>query len=478
MINSKTAGISVMLLLIAVSMYPGIADAGSTGRGGLVTGTDFVIFYNYTGYWQGYYSVITSNTSPVLNSSYNYSNASYNYNFSETGIGINTIRSLELGTSSIREGDYLLITTSPLPPVLTGLRAGNLSYIDAITGQNDESGTNTFTLTSSYRIPYTGGTVLTGVPTLYTYVDSNPQFNYFKEGLLEDANGTIVFAAPINSAPVRGYDGTSYYFQFILPNNGSNPLTYYMFYLPSDLPLESEEEESGENTGGSGGGGGGGAGAASGEPYSNIEKQEIREEYLQANLTASYKFRTPELVIYEVLITPAKSLGPVSVKIEELRGLSKMKGVTQPFGIIYVHTNIWVSAKELADRKGMMDARVRFRIENRWMAETNLYDSKIRLLRWNQSRWVPLETEPRGRDANYTYFEAKTDGFSHFAISIDPFYQAVPIYPMTTPGINATSALMETPSGTAGETKLPLAALTAAILAGIFLYRLIAERLK
>ncbi|MCX9010830.1 MAG: PGF-pre-PGF domain-containing protein, partial [Candidatus Methanoperedens sp.] len=281
-------------------------------------------------------------------------------------------------------------------------------------------------------------------------------------------------------APVRGYDGTSYYFQFILPNNSSNPLTYYMFYLPSDLPLESGNVSPGENTGGSGGGGGGGGGAAavSEEPYFNIEKQEIREEYLQANLTTPYKFRTPELVVYEILITPAKSLGPVSVKVEQLRGLSKMKGMTQPFGIIYVHANIWVNAKELADRKGMTDARVRFRIESRWLAENNLYESKIRLLRWNQSRWVPLETEFKGRDANFTYFEAKTDGFSHFAISMDPFYQALPIYPMITPGISATPDLMETPSGTAEETRLPLAALAAAILTGIFLYRLIAERLK
>ncbi len=238
---------SIMIFIL------GSAAAAEMRSGGNITRVDFAdVFYNYTQYWQGYYSVITSAPSPFLNSSYNYSSA--NYTFNSSGIGINTIRRVELG-ASIREGDYLLITTSPLPPVLTNLTAGNVSTIDTITGQGDESGTRTFTSRSSYRIPYTGGTVLTGVPTVYTFVNSGPQSNYFKEGLLEDDKGTMVFAVPINSTPVRGFDGESYYFQFMLPNNNTNPLTYYMFYLPSDLPP-------GGGPAPSGGGGGGGGGAS------------------------------------------------------------------------------------------------------------------------------------------------------------------------------------------------------------------------
>ncbi|NJD77086.1 MAG: hypothetical protein FIB08_08340, partial [Candidatus Methanoperedens sp.] len=251
--NNTATRILVAALLIAVSIhiFSGFA-AAVEGSGGYITRADFPgIFYNYTRFWQGYYSVIISGSSPILNSSYNYSSGLTNYTFNQSGIGINTISGVQLG-ANIREGDYLLITTSPVPPVLTNLTSGNISSIDAITGQGDESGTNTFTSSSSYRIPYTGGTILTDVPTLYTFTNSLPQFNYFKEGLLQDENGTIVFAVPISSSPVPGYDGSSYYFQFMLPNNESNPLTYYMFYLPSDLPPGG-----GAVVPGGGGGGGG-----------------------------------------------------------------------------------------------------------------------------------------------------------------------------------------------------------------------------
>lgn len=465
--NRATRTILVATLLIAacISVCSEITDGAEIqGRGGYISRADFVVFYNYTNYWQGYYGVIVANTSPVYNSSFN-----------ESVPGISTIRKLELG-ANVREGAYLLITASPSPPNLSSLRAGNISKIDAITGLGDESGTKTFTNTSSYRIPYTGGTILTDVPTVYTFVEGEQQFNYFKEGLLEDENGTIVFAVPIYGSPVRGYDSDSYYFQFMLPNNRSNPLTYYMFYLPSDLPLDSAGGSGG------GGGGGGGGGAISEEPYSNIEMWEIREEYLQANLSTCYLFRTPDLAIYEVCITPAKSLGLVSVKIEQLKGLSMMKGVTQPHGIIYVHANIWVNAKELQRRDNIKKAIIRFKIDNKWLADNNLYDSKLRLLRWNESKWIPLETQLNKRDRNYSYYEAKTDAFGHFAISFDPVSKAVPIYPIDIPPpeITATPTLIETPPQKIAGPKFNLGGYAglALILIGILLYRLLSNKPK
>ncbi len=478
--NDTATGLLVAALLITASVFvlSEISRAGALqGSGGNINQVDFLgLFYNYTRYWQGYYSVITTASSPVLNSSYNYSSGSTNYSFNQSGIGINTIQKLELG-ASIREGDYLLITTSPVPPVLTNLTAGNVSSIDAITGQGDESGTNTFTSKSSYRIPYTGGTILTDVPTLYTFVESKPQFNYFKEGLLQDENGTVVFAVPISSSPVPGYDGSTYYFQFILPNNESNPLTYYMFYLPSDLPPGGGPGGPG---GGGGGGGGGGAGP-SGENYTNIQRWEIQEEYLRANFSTSYLFRTQDLVIYEVVIIPAKSIGLVSIKIEQLKGLSTMN-VTMPPGIIYAHANVWVFARELKNPENLKNAIVKFKIENKWLADNSLYDSKIRLLRWNENKWVQLETELKSRDGNYTYYEAKTDGFEHFAVSVDPVYKVVPIYPMEKrpAGITETPRTAEIPvpkieEMNSGRGRI---AVLAFILIGILLYRLVFKKPK
>ncbi|NJD78823.1 MAG: PGF-pre-PGF domain-containing protein, partial [Candidatus Methanoperedens sp.] len=219
----------------------------------------------------------------------------------------------------------------------------------------------------------------------------------------------------------------------------------------------------------------------SGENYSNIQFWEIQEEYLRANFSASYLYRRSNLVIYEVVITPAKSLGLVSIKIEQLKGLSTMN-VTMPPGIIYVHSNIWVFAREVQKPGIIKSAIVKFRIDNKWLADNSLYNSKIKLLRWNEDKWVSLPTELKGRDENFTYYESITDGFEHFAVSIDPVYKAVPIYPINvfpakptaTPQVNATQVQR------IDEARFPQWGYVpfVLILVGILLYRMLSIKRK
>jgi len=55
------------------------------------------------------------------------------------------------------------------------------------------------------------------------------------------------------------------------------------------------------------GDGGGGGGAASGEPFENIAKREVREAYLRIGVPATFTFTPRELPVYKVIITPAKN---------------------------------------------------------------------------------------------------------------------------------------------------------------------------
>lgn len=164
---------------------------------------------SYTEHWMGVYGVISNNTMTIENSYVKYNNIQHIL----TGI-------------SAHEGDYILITTSPSPPELSGLRAGNIASIDKITGNDDDSGSNTFTYSSSYMIPFSG-TILDDVPSLYLF-DSRE--HYFREAFLEDNNADPVFAVPIEPQDIQ--TNKSHSFQFMLPQNGS--ITYYFFYLPSD----------------------------------------------------------------------------------------------------------------------------------------------------------------------------------------------------------------------------------------------------
>jgi hypothetical protein len=177
-------------------------------NGGYITHMDFE-GNSYTEHWMGFYGAISNNTMTIENPEVKNNNAIQHI---FTGISVN-------------EDDYLMITTSPSPPELSGLRAGNIALVDEITGLGDDSGSNTFTHSSSYLIP-SSGTIL-DVPSLYMF-DSRE--HYFREALLTDSNGYPVFLVPIELQDTQ--NTKSHYFQLMLPYNGSR--TYYFFYLPSD----------------------------------------------------------------------------------------------------------------------------------------------------------------------------------------------------------------------------------------------------
>ncbi|MFZ2410296.1 MAG: PGF-pre-PGF domain-containing protein, partial [Candidatus Methanoperedens sp.] len=222
------------------------------------------------------------------------------------------------------------------------------------------------------------------------------------------------------------------------------------------------------------GGGGGGAGVISPEPFINIERFEIMEEYLGANVPTSYILTTQDIVISEVLITPTKNFGTTSIRVELLKDLSNIEGITQPSGIVYKYANIWVGAKELEGEEGIIDAYIGFRVETGWLADNNLEDNSVKLLRWDGTKWFSLETVPKNRDGNFVYYESKTIGFSPFAIV------AVPMYP------SATVKAVETVETTTIETVLQKLAkeqtsqwlyiFIILILIGMLLYSLIYSR--
>jgi hypothetical protein len=196
-----------ILLILALFVSITAGESVFQVNGGYVTHMDFEGNF-YTEHWMGFYGAFSNNTITIENPDVKNNNA-IGHIF--TGISVN-------------EGDYLIITTSPSPPDPSGLRAGNIFSIDDITGKGADSGSNTFTHSSSYLIPFSG-TILVDVPSLYIF-DSRE--HYSREALLEDSNGNPVFAVPIE--PQDFQNNKSHSFQLMLPQNGN--ITYYFFYLP------------------------------------------------------------------------------------------------------------------------------------------------------------------------------------------------------------------------------------------------------
>ena len=164
------------------------------------------------------------------------------------------------------------------------------------------------------------------------------------------------------------------------------------------------------STGGSGGSGSGSGSVTTSEPYDNIATAEVYDKNLIANKSVTYIFKAPELGIYNIVVTGKENENDIVLRVESLKSTSKLVNVLAP-GTVYRNINIWVGTKR------MKEALIRFKVDNSWLEYNNLASSDVKMVKWDGSKWVHLETAQKNKDIAYTYYEAKTYTFSAFAIS-------------------------------------------------------------
>ncbi|GFO96328.1 Ig family protein [groundwater metagenome] len=171
---------------------------------------------------------------------------------------------------------------------------------------------------------------------------------------------------------------------------------------PTPTPTAAAAPSSGESTGG--------GGVTTSEPYENIAKAETLVKSLIANRTISYTFTAPEHGIYEVAVTGKENENDIAIRVEALKGTSKLVTASAP-GTVYKNVNIWAGTKRIKE------VLIRFKVENSWIDGNKVASGDIRMLKWDVNKWVQLETSETTKDSTSTYYEAKTDSFSVFAIS-------------------------------------------------------------
>jgi PGF-pre-PGF domain-containing protein len=185
-------------------------------------------------------------------------------------------------------------------------------------------------------------------------------------------------------------------------NNSKTVTTEKIFSIPSSVTGHVS----------SGTGGGTGSGAISREPSTNVDMWEIHEKNLKEEIPTSYVFSTQELGIYEILVTPSKDLGAISVRVELLKVLSNVGDITYPQCEKCKYINIWFD--DVRSEKQDRDAIINFKVDNGWMAGDKI--GTIKLLRWDENKWISLETQLKNNDEKYTYYQAKTNTFGAFTI--------------------------------------------------------------
>jgi PGF-pre-PGF domain-containing protein len=132
----------------------------------------------------------------------------------------------------------------------------------------------------------------------------------------------------------------------------------------------------------------------------------------------------------------------IALRCEALKASSNLVAVSAP-GIVYINENIWIGTNRIKE------ALIRFKVKNSWLDDNKLTGSDVMLFNWEGSKWVQVDITEKAKDTTYTYFEARINKFSHFAVSGIRSIEAteatpkevkvVPIEPTATATIGAAS---------------------------------------
>ncbi|NJD51610.1 MAG: PGF-pre-PGF domain-containing protein [Candidatus Methanoperedens sp.] len=183
-----------------------------------------------------------------------------------------------------------------------------------------------------------------------------------------------------------------------------------------DLSFTVPSGPGGSNSGGSSTGGGGGGGTTSGENASNIEVRESYELEIFKDILTSYRFTHALNPIRYSNITGNINAGLITTTVEVLKGTSSIVSSAAP-GKVYKNVNILVGTRDFATPANLKESKIVFNVQNSWLTDNKIAAGQLKLLRWDGSKWITLDTNEIKKDATTTYFESGTDGFSPFAIS-------------------------------------------------------------
>lgn len=450
----------------------------------------FTVPVNFTGN-KVFYGIYTSTGRSI------YINSAYIYKENDPSSGIQ----LYMDKQVYSAGETAIIHVNTTNLSRLEINARNLSINENLTGEKNFSYLIPNGMSGTYYLDYTFG----NYSGLYPFdvigysgrvIEARLDNASFESGstvnltiiaeINQNANGTlklwiydptdgIVAEKEVNITLEKGENRISEYMEFWtsitgihriayeldidIAGNSLVPLAFGSEYFdgiaaPAPTPTPTPQPSATIPSGGSSGGTGGG-GVTTMEPFDNIEIYEMIDGYLRSDQPVTYRFQTPEHWINELVINGTENEYNIAIRIESLKGMSKL--VTSPApGTKYI--NIWAGTKKIRD------ALIRFRVPNSWLASEGLTSGDVRMYRWDESRWVMLETRELNGDSTNSFYEARTNAFSQFAIS--GLKEAAPT---AAPEVTATTKLGITPTAHAVELPLgKIAGMNWTPIAGVF----------
>ena len=183
--------------------------------------------------------------------------------------------------------------------------------------------------------------------------------------------------------------------------------------INENTPSCQIDETTANSDGGSGGGGG-----DTGEDVNNIALKEVKKIYIIADTDITYSFDENSNPINSINYRSLKNAGFITSTIEVLKDVSSTVS-ENPEGLIYRNMNIWIGKAGYATETNMDDMRISFVVLKNWILVNDVDSENIHLKRYHAGKWETLDTEITGENEDFLIFEAKTPGFSPFAITAE-----------------------------------------------------------
>jgi hypothetical protein len=188
-------------------------------------------------------------------------------------------------------------------------------------------------------------------------------------------------------------------------------------YETVSITVVNESSSSGDTTSSSSSGSGGGGGSQNtGEKYENIDLKDYSIKSVMRDVETIFEFDEPANNIVSISFVSRLNGGQTKALIEILKGTSTLVN-SAPAGKVYKNLNIWIGDSKFPSDM-IYDVVITFRVDKSWIHSNELDSQSVKLYRYSGGMWNSLETSIIDEDGDYFYYEAKSPGFSPFAIVI------------------------------------------------------------
>ncbi|MGV8076478.1 MAG: NosD domain-containing protein [Methanosarcina sp.] len=148
----------------------------------------------------------------------------------------------------------------------------------------------------------------------------------------------------------------------------------------------------------------------------NEEHSDSSQKKVTAGTEIRFTFREPKNDISKVSFKSKKYSGIVGIRIEEA-DVNETESLTENDSKAYRYVEILVGNEAFEGSDNIANGNIEFRVPKNWMVENGINPETITLNRLEDKDWKQLATEISEKDKDYYYFQAKTPGFSCFAIT-------------------------------------------------------------